>query len=233
MQLNSDFNDLVIVKASQLDWIASPTSGIDRKPLYREGDEIARATSIVRYAPGSAFPAHTHSGGEEILVLDGVFQDEHGDYPKGSYLRNPPGTRHSPASLLGCTIFVKLWQFRADDNIQIASDGTNRDRSDANINSETAHSETLFSNEHETVTLKSYPPKASMDIFSDTGLELLILSGNPVIDGQTLDRLSWIRLPVGAVLQGTAGSSGTRVWMKQAPLRHPNICDIQSYLQQG
>jgi hypothetical protein len=58
--------------------------------LDRIGDEVARATSIVRYAPASHFSPHVHDGGEEFLVLEGTFQDEHGDYPVGSYVRNPP-----------------------------------------------------------------------------------------------------------------------------------------------
>jgi anti-sigma factor ChrR (cupin superfamily) len=41
------------------------------------------------------------------VVLDGVFQDEHGTYPAGSWLRNPPGSVHRPWSDLGCTIWVK------------------------------------------------------------------------------------------------------------------------------
>src|SRR6516165_7170873 len=60
------------------------------RPVHRIGDEVARATSVVRYAPKSRFSAHIHGGGEEFLVLDGVFQDEHGDFPVGSYIRNPP-----------------------------------------------------------------------------------------------------------------------------------------------
>ena len=79
--------------------------------LDRIGAEVARATSIVRYAPASRFPAHVHGGGEEFLVLDGVFQDEHGDFPAGAYIRNPPQSRHTPRSAPGCIIFVKLWQF--------------------------------------------------------------------------------------------------------------------------
>jgi anti-sigma factor ChrR (cupin superfamily) len=78
--------------------------------LDRIGDEVVRATSIVRYAPGSHFSAHTHGGGEEFFVLNGVFQDEHGDYPVGSYVRNPPTSSHVPGSDLGCVIFVKLWR---------------------------------------------------------------------------------------------------------------------------
>ncbi|NBT51367.1 MAG: hypothetical protein EBT12_07410 [Marivivens sp.] len=119
MKINADFTQPVLVDAQQLDWIASPAAGVDRRMLFRIGDEVARATSIVRYAPGSQFPRHVHGGGEEILVLEGTFQDEHGDYPAGSYFRNPPGTSHVPAAKDGCTIFVRLWQFRKDDQMHI------------------------------------------------------------------------------------------------------------------
>lgn len=104
MRINEDLTKPVIVHSAKLDWVPSPAAGVDRRMLYRVGGEVARATSIVRYAPGSAFPRHVHSGGEEILVLEGTFEDEHGDYPAGSYFRNPPGTSHVPASKNGCTI---------------------------------------------------------------------------------------------------------------------------------
>ena len=97
-------------------------SRVDRRMLDRIGDEVARATSIVRYAPHSRFSAHTHSGGEEFLVLDGVFRDEHGNYPAGTYVRNPPTSRHTPGSEPGCTLFVKLWQFDQDDRTPVRID---------------------------------------------------------------------------------------------------------------
>jgi hypothetical protein len=115
MNLNSDFGARAAVHAARLDWTPLPTPGVDRRMLDRIGDEVARATSIVRYAPHSHFPSHTHGGGEEFLVLDGVFQDEQGDDPAGTYVRNPPTSSHTPGSEPGCTIFVKLWQFDPDD----------------------------------------------------------------------------------------------------------------------
>ena len=72
-------------------------------------------TSLVRYAPGDAFPEHEHPQGEEILVLDGVFSDEHGDYPAGTFPMNPHGIRHSPCSQPGCTLFVRLRQYPGND----------------------------------------------------------------------------------------------------------------------
>jgi ChrR Cupin-like domain len=96
MELNSDFTQRAAVHAAQLAWKPSPIAGVERRMLDRIGDEVARATSFVRYAPHSRFSAHTHGGGEEFLVLEGVFQDEHGDFPAGSYIRNPPTSSHSP-----------------------------------------------------------------------------------------------------------------------------------------
>ena len=108
------------VHAARLPWVPSPMAGVERRMLDRIGDEVARATSIVRYAPGSHFSPHTHGGGEEFLVLEGVFQDEHGDFPTGSYIRNPPTSRHTPRSAPGCVLFVKLWQFDPADRQHVA-----------------------------------------------------------------------------------------------------------------
>src|SRR3569623_1300362 len=126
MEINADFSRAAVVHAARLPWVASPMAGVDRRMLDRIGEEVARATSIVRYAAGSRVSPHTHGGGEEFLVLDGVFQDEHGDFPAGSYVRNPPPTRHKPGSAPGCTIFVKLWQFDADDRTEVRIDTAKR-----------------------------------------------------------------------------------------------------------
>ena len=95
MELNADFSRRVAVHAARLPWVPSPMVGVERRMLDRIGDEVARATSIVRYAPGSHFSPHAHGGGEEFFVLEGVFQDEHGEFPAGSYVRNrPPRVTH-------------------------------------------------------------------------------------------------------------------------------------------
>jgi len=124
--LNSDFDQRVALCANALPWVSSPLPGVERRMLDRVGGEVARATSIVRYAPGSRFERHLHGGGEEILVLEGTFSDEHGDHPAGSYLRNPPGSSHAPFSHDGCLLFVKLWQFGPNDHevVRIDTRGT-------------------------------------------------------------------------------------------------------------
>lgn len=114
---NDDFDQRVVVAAPDAaSWLDSPLPGVQRHLLDRVGGEVARATSIVRYAAGSRFDRHTHGGGEEYLVLDGTFSDEAGDHPVGSYVRNPPGSAHAPFSRDGCTLFVKLWQFAVGDS---------------------------------------------------------------------------------------------------------------------
>lgn len=120
--LHSDFDQRVVMHADTAKWSPSPLPGVERRMLDRVGGEVARATSVVRYAPGSRFDRHLHGGGEEILVLEGTLSDEHGDYPAGSYLRNPPGSSHAPTSQDGCLLFVKLWQFGPDDDDAVRID---------------------------------------------------------------------------------------------------------------
>lgn len=120
---NADFDERVVMpKPTAADWLPSPIPGVLRYPMDRIGEEVARATSIVRYAAGAQFEHHTHGGGEEILVLDGMFSDENNDYPTGTYIRNPPGSSHAPFSREGCTLFVKLWQFSQSDQQSVHID---------------------------------------------------------------------------------------------------------------
>ena len=108
MDIHSDYSKRVVLNHHDLQWVSSPTKGVERRMLDRQGDEVARATSIVRYEAGAKFPVHTHEFGEEILVLEGVLSDEAGNYPAGTYIMNPPGSSHAPFSENGCTLFVKL-----------------------------------------------------------------------------------------------------------------------------
>ncbi len=125
MKLRADFSKREVVRPEDYRWADSPVPGVERMMLDRIGDEVARATSLVRYAPNSEFPAHSHGGGEEILVLDGEFADDHGRYPAGTYLRNPVGTQHAPlVGAAGATIFVKLHQFDPADQRHFALDTT-------------------------------------------------------------------------------------------------------------
>ena len=94
--LNMDLHRQVVIDTAAQDWEPSPGVGAWRKPLEREAAEHGRASALARYDVGSSFSHHEHSLGEEILVLKGTFSDGHGDYPEGTYLRNPPGSGHAP-----------------------------------------------------------------------------------------------------------------------------------------
>ncbi len=123
LRVNADFSERVVIRPDDYEWVPSPASGVERMMLDRVGDEVARATSLVRFAPESQFDAHEHGGGEEFLVLKGVFSDEHADFPAGTYVRNPIGTAHTPhIGPEGATILVKLHQFAEDDTDQKAVD---------------------------------------------------------------------------------------------------------------
>ncbi|MEK9280323.1 MULTISPECIES: cupin domain-containing protein [unclassified Bradyrhizobium] len=224
MRINDDLTVPVIVHAAQLPWKPSPAPGVERRMLFRIGDEVARATSIVRYAPRSAFPRHTHGGGEEIVVLDGVFQDEHGDYPAGSYFRNPPGTSHVPASKDGCTIFVRLWQFRDGDREQIVRRPA-QGRPIASTSGAASAIE-LFDDGFENVRIESWTPGRTIMIENPRGLEALVVAGSLSIGDQMLTSQGWIRLPAGEALRAVSGPEGAKVWVKDAPLLHPDVCRI-------
>ena len=222
MNLNADFTKRAAVHAATLPWQPSPTGGVDRRMLDRIGGEVARATTIVRYAPDSRFPAHTHGGGEEFLVLDGVFQDEHGDFPAGSYVRNPPTSRHTPGSAPGCTIFVKLWQFDPEDRHEVRLDT-------ATVPSTTIPGRPgvevapLFRDTGEDVRLERWTPGAAIVYQPEGGIELLVLEGGFTEGGETFVAQSWLRLPPGASLTATAGAQGCRVWVKEGHLGRPPV----------
>ena len=117
--LNMDATRVALSLPAQQSWLQSPSDGVSRIHLEREAEESGRTTSFVRFAPGSHFSPHSHPQGEEIYVIDGVFSDEDGDYPAGTYIRNPPGSKHRPFTEQGCTLFVKLDQFHADDKAHV------------------------------------------------------------------------------------------------------------------
>lgn len=216
MELNVDFNDRVVVHSDQMEWSASPVAGVDRRMLDRIGGEVARATTIVRFAPDSKFSAHTHTGGEEFIVLDGVFQDEHGDFPAGTYVRNPPTSSHTPGSAAGCTIFVKLWQFDMDDRTQFRK--TMAEELGAPVDG-VATAE-LYHDAYETVRYSHLDAGAALTVTDSGGIELLVIAGALHESGETLGKGAWVRLPEGVTLSAVAGRGGAKVWIKTGHLVH-------------
>ena len=211
MLLNADFSKPALVVPSDADWVCSPESGVDRLMLDRIGEEVARATSIVRYAPGSSFHEHSHPKGEEFLVLEGVFSDQHADYPAGSYVRNPPGTSHAPHSDRGCRMLVKLRQFDPDDLTPVAVDTRN---------------EALWEDDglqlhrygREAVSMRRLGSGRSFELFAPAGgAECLLVEGAIRLDGRDLPVESWFRLPTEgrALVEAT---SDAVLWLKTGHL---------------
>ncbi|WP_281994754.1 cupin domain-containing protein [Ruegeria faecimaris] len=206
MRVNADFTKRVAVHFDRNDWIASPAAGVERKMLDRIGEEVARATTIVRFAPGSAFAAHTHDGGEEYLVLDGVFQDETGDFPAGSYVRNPPTSSHTPSAQEGATILVKLHQFDPEDRTEIRRSITG----DSNLQ--------LFKGSREDVRVLNLSPGEKLDLDAVDGLELFVIAGSVQESDEEFSVWDWLRLPPGARSTALAGAEGARIWIKSGHL---------------
>mgnify|MGYP006080084919 CR=1 FL=1 len=221
MRINADFEQRVAVHSARMPWLDSPMAGVSRRPLDRVGDEVARATSIVRYAPASRFSSHVHTGGEEIFVLEGVFQDEHGDFPAGSYIRNPPQSSHTPGSSAGCVIFVKLWQFEAQDPTHVRLDSnfmqaiTAADHPGVSIIP-------LYMDQAEAVSIHHWQAGAVVDIDLPGGAEFLVLEGEFREADEVLSSQAWLRLPCESKLHAIAGSLGAKVWVKQG---HMNRVD--------
>ncbi|TAM85739.1 MAG: anti-sigma factor [Candidimonas sp.] len=222
MLVNADFPRPAIVTPDQYRWVASPQRGVERMMLDRVGEEQARATSIVRYAPASYFPRHSHPGGEEILVLSGTFSDEDGHYPAGWYLRNPPGSSHEPFSDEGAIIFVKLRQMAPGENRRIRIDTGQP----SGWRHRGGHSSLpLFTNAAEQVRVERVPPREALFQGKVDGAELLVLAGELHFENQRCPRGSWIRLPAGEYPGWVASTQGATVYVKNGHLPNPAKAD--------
>ena len=196
-ELNGDLSRRVAMHCAAMDWQSSPGGEVLRKRLHLVGGaESGQVTSVVRYEPGAAFPAHDHPGGEEILVLEGTFSDERGDWPKGSYLLNPEGYRHAPYSTEGCLLFVKLRQYggagRAELGLEI--DSVEWERGEASgIETRWLYRDPRFS---DSTRLEHWPAGLRQSLRSfHRGAEVFVLEGAFVDEGETFGIGSWLRLP--------------------------------------
>lgn len=213
--VNADFSQRAEVTPAQYQWVPSPQGGVERVMLDRLGGERARATSFVRYAPGSIFPSHQHPGGEEILVLSGRFCDDDSGYPAGWYLRNPPGSAHQPSSPEGAIIFVKLWQMAPTEKNHIRIDT----RDPANWWYEAGREVCqLFSNDSERTSLQRLAPGTSVFDGPVAGAELVIVEGSIVEADCRYESGSWIRLPNGTDARISAGAQGATIYLKTGHL---------------
>jgi anti-sigma factor ChrR (cupin superfamily) len=223
MLINADFSRRAIVAADQYQWVASPQSGVERVMLDRLGAEQARATSIVRYAPDSFFPRHTHPRGEEVLVLSGTFSEGDAHYPAGWYMRNPPGSSHQPYSREGALLFVKLWQMRPDERQHVRIDTRDPSSWRHQGGREVC---ALFSSDGEEVCLQHLAPGESLFTAPVDSAELLVLAGALAMDDRCYERGSWMRLPEGDYPEITAGERGATLYLKTGHLADPAVVQM-------
>lgn len=195
MRLNADFSKRVVIRPDEYEWVDSPMPGVERMMLDRVGGEVARATSLVRYAPNSSFSQHVHIGGEEFFVLEGEFADEHRSYPLGCYVRNPIGTAHSPAiGEQGCVIFVKLQQFEPRDKSQFVVDTRNHAWSPGLVPGLEVMG--LHQYEREQVALVNWKPNTEFKAHTHWGgEEILVIEGTFFDEHGEYPAGTWIRSP--------------------------------------
>lgn len=224
MKVNANFRLFASRHFDSSQYMASPAYGVNRFLLDRIGDEKARATSIVEYQPHSTFPSHTHIGGEEFLVLDGVFQDEFGTFPAGTYVRNPIDSVHAPwVGETGCTIFVKLLQMSSEDHLT----------SPLYVNLEDARKTATTKDWGQVAELYANPPTGERvqlcwvaphhrlptdPAATEGGEELLVVRGSLQFENQVYEKWAWLRFPVGGRGDLTAGPQGAEVYRKTGHL---------------
>lgn len=217
--ISGNLSARAVAHTGQIEWTASPSGTVWRKRVHLVGPpESGQVTSIVRYEPNSSFPAHDHPDGEEILVLDGVFSDEHGDWPAGTYLLNPEGFRHAPFSEPGCLLFVKLRQYPGRDRRHVVID-TNalqwQPGTIAGAAVKPLYSQAGFSDE---VSLQRWDAGSDMgEIAYDHGAELFVVDGEFVDEAGDYSQGSWLRMPAGSSHRPRS-TGGCIVYLKTAGL---------------
>jgi hypothetical protein len=195
--LNGDLSVRVAMDPQKMEWMPSPSGTVWRKRFHRVGPaESGQVTSLVRYEPASRFPGHGHPDGEEILVLEGVFSDEHGDWPAGTYLLNPEGFSHVPFSKAGCLLFVKLRQFPGKDRQHVVIDTqavTEQPGGTPGISVRPLYEQPGYSDR---VRLERWAPATRAEVNFAQGAELFIVEGALQDDAfGSLGPRSWLRLP--------------------------------------
>ncbi len=197
MLIHADLDRRAVSFVDEAEWVTSPADGVERRMLERDGGEVARATSIVRFQPGSRFDYHEHDMGEEFVVLAGTFSDSDGDYPAGTYVRNPPGTAHAPWSDEGCALFVKLRQFHPDDRERLVIDTRDAEWFPGVVKGISV--QPLYRFGSELVTLVRWAPNTVFPTHQHpAGEEILVLEGSVEDDEGRYVAGTWVRNPSGS-----------------------------------
>ncbi len=203
------------VDTQAIDWVPSPMAGVERRMIERDGGEVARATSLVRYAAGSRFSAHRHDMGEEYIVLSGTFSDNDGDFPEGTYVRNPPGSSHAPHTDEGCVILVKLRQMPDDKDRTVHVDTKTAPFEPAGVAG--YERQVLFCSDYEQVSVERLQPGTSIEAHAAGGEEIFVLDGTLSYGGALYGKGTWLRRAAGQELP-MASPDGCRLWVKRGHL---------------
>lgn len=214
MRINANFSERVVIRPEDYQWVDSPMPGVERMMLDRVGEEVARATSLVRYAAHSQFSPHEHTGGEEFLVIEGEFGDEHRTYPTGSYVRNPIGTSHTPhVGAAGCVIFVKLQQFAAADRTQFVLDTGSGEWVPGLVPG--LQVMPLHQYDAEQVSLVKWAPNTQFKSHSHWGgEEIFVLDGTFMDEHGEYPAGSWLRSPHQSSHEPFTGKEGALIYVK-------------------
>lgn len=214
LKIRANFDERYVVRPGDEPWLPSPTPGVERQMLDRIGDEIARATSVVRFAPNAAFPEHVHGGGEEFLVLQGLFYDDDGQYPVGTYVRNPIGSRHAPrAGADGATLLVKLYQFSAEDARRVVVPTTHAAWLPGSARGLSVLPLHEFATEH--VALVRWAPHTRFPRHSHFGgEEIYVLDGVFRDEHGAYPAGTWLRSPHGSIHTPFTQAEGATIFVK-------------------
>ena len=217
--INGNLAVRALADTAKMAWAPSPSGSVWRKRVHWVGPaESGQVTSVVRYEPRSRFPPHDHPEGEEILVLEGVFSDEHGDWPAGTYLLNPEGFRHAPFSEPGCVLFVKLRQFPGRERRHVVVDTRKLAWQPGTIPAvacKTLYEQAGFS---DVTRLERWEPRADLGVISyELGAELFVLEGELADEAGTYSSGCWLRLPAGAAHRPRS-AGGCTVYIKRGGL---------------
>jgi len=181
-------------------WTPSPSGTVWRKRVHLVGPaESGQVTSVVRYDRNSSFPVHDHPDGEEILVLQGVFSDQQGDWPAGTFLLNPEGFRHAPFSKEGCVLLVKLRQYPGTDRRHVAVD-TNKlpwqSSEIARLSRKPLYRQEGFA---DSVELQKWEQGADPGVVTyPEGAEIFVIDGGFEDENGRFGQGCWLRFPAGA-----------------------------------
>ena len=220
--LNQNFNQKVVIHAANSDSVNSPCNGVKRTMLERNNfSEYAISTTLVQFEPNSSFDKHTHDFGEELFVLEGTFSDEHGDYPAGTYIRNPHGTSHSPYSDEGCKLLVKLRQFNKMDTRKVIINTNNENWLPGLVDGLSVMP--LHNFEFESTALVKWKANTKFNFHQHYGgEEIFVLDGTFYDEDGNYPKYTWIRSPHMSKHKPFTRDDGALIFVKTGHLLKSN-----------